>query len=171
MISVLKHDKGKLALYMAHRSALVDYARPIVGCRARAEDVVQEAYLRFEQVTPDRFLEEPVGFLYRIVRNLALDFARRLMREARLVDPADAEGVAEDRPSPEAEALHRDQLRAVMTALAQLPERTRIAVAMHRIEGRTLKEIADHLGISIGLAHSLVYDGLDHCRQNLRARS
>jgi len=43
----VKHDKGKLEVYLSHRSALVDYATPILGCRARAEDVVQESYVRF----------------------------------------------------------------------------------------------------------------------------
>jgi DNA-directed RNA polymerase specialized sigma24 family protein len=36
----------QLALFLAHRSALVGYATPILKCRARAEDVVQEAYIR-----------------------------------------------------------------------------------------------------------------------------
>ena len=70
-------DSVRLDLFLAHRSALIDYAQPIVGCRARAEDVVQEAYLRFaaatdrERPADDRILQ-PVGYLYRIVRNLAV---------------------------------------------------------------------------------------------------
>ena len=38
----MKHDKGKLELYLNHRAALVDYATPILGCRARAEDVAAD---------------------------------------------------------------------------------------------------------------------------------
>ena len=64
-----------------------------------------------------------------------------------------AEGVAEDRPSPEAEAVGRGELRAVQAALLELPERTRIALEMHRFGGATLKDIADFLDISVGLAH------------------
>lgn len=167
----VKPDKAKLDLFVAHRSALVDYAKPILGCRARAEDVVQEAYLRFDGIAADRTLDEPVGFLFRIVRNLALDLSRRLGREGRLHTQVESDDIAADRPSPEAEALHRDQLRAVLQALDELPERTRIAVRMHRLDGCTLAQIAAHLGVSVGLAHSLVADGIDHCRRRLLARS
>ncbi len=42
---------------------------------------------------------------------------------------------------------------------------------MHRLEGRKLREIASHLGISVALAHGLVADGVEHCRRRLRRQS
>jgi RNA polymerase sigma-70 factor (ECF subfamily) len=39
---------------------------------------------------------------------------------------------------------------------------------MHRFGGATLSDIADFLDISVGLAHALVHDGLEHCRMRLR---
>lgn len=158
------------ALFVEHRRSLVDYATGIVGSRAQAEDVVQEAWLRFDEVCRQRLLDEPLSYLYRIVRNLALDGRRSQAREDRyLVRGAalQAEAVAEDRPSPEAEAVGRGELRAIQAALLELPERTRIALEMHRFGGATLRDIADFLDISIGLAHALVQDGLEHCRARL----
>lgn len=67
----------KLQLYLSHRAALLDYAAPIVGCRARAEDVVQEAWLRFSRQDDSADIRHPASYLYRIVRNLALDQTRR----------------------------------------------------------------------------------------------
>ena len=67
----MRHDSDILALYLAHRRELVNYANGIVGDRAQAEDLVQEAWLRFGAVAERRLLEEPIGYLYRIVRNLA----------------------------------------------------------------------------------------------------
>jgi RNA polymerase sigma-70 factor (ECF subfamily) len=158
---------------MAHRGELLNYAIGIVRDSARAEDVVQEAYLRFDSATDGRSLEEPVGYLYRIVRNLAVDGRRQQLREARyIVSNAEfqAEQTAENRPSPEAELVGKDEIRAMLAAMAELPERTRIALEMHRIGGSKLKDIADHLGISVGLAHALVVDGLEHCRARLYRR-
>src|SRR3546814_1293981 len=67
----------KLNLYLRHRAELIDYATPIVGDRALAEDVVQDAWLRFSEAgshdAKTRLIRQPVGYLYRIVRNLALD--------------------------------------------------------------------------------------------------
>jgi RNA polymerase sigma factor (sigma-70 family) len=98
------------ALFVEHRRSLIDYATRIVGSRAHAEDVVQEAWLRFDEVSRQRLLDEPLSYLYRIVRNLALDGRRSQAREARyLVRGADlrAEGVAEDRPSSSGDASLR----------------------------------------------------------------
>lgn len=163
---------SSLTLYLQHRGELVNYASKIVGDRSRAEDVVQEAYLRFSEVTARRLIEEPLGYLYRIVRNLALDKRRRQAHEGRYVSPevaiADLGQAAEDRPSPETEASDRADLQALLDALAELPERTRMALEMHHFEGCKLREIADRLGISIALAHRLVAEAVEHCRHRLR---
>ena len=167
----MTYDSLRLDLFLAHRSALIDYAHPIVGCRTRAEDVVQEAYLRFAAATDrqraadDRILQ-PVGYLYRIVRNLAVDWARRLAQEDRPPSVV-MEQVASAAPSPEQAALDRDQLRIVVAALAELPPRTRQVFELHRLQGETFPAIARRLGISVGLAHRLVKDALTHCAERL----
>lgn len=61
---------SKLDIYLANRQALVDYVAPIVGGQAQAEDVVQDAWLRFD-ARDTRPVQRPVAYLYRIVRNLA----------------------------------------------------------------------------------------------------
>jgi RNA polymerase sigma-70 factor (ECF subfamily) len=163
-------DANILALFVVHRDELVNYASKIVDDRAHAEDVVQEAYLRFEAAAAQRLLGEPLRYLYRIVRNLALDTRRSIRRDrGRLVADSNAAfaEMLEDRPSPEATVAARDELRVVSEALAELPERTRIALELHRFGDCTFKEIAAQMGISVGLAHALVIEGLEHCRQRL----
>lgn len=160
-------------LFVEHRSALVDYAARIVGSRSQAEDVVQEAWLRFEDAATGRFLNDPLSYLYRIVRNIALDGRRKTAREERYVVgriDRTVEERASPQPSPEMHSLHREQLSIVREALTELPERTRIALRMYRLEGRKLKDIAEHLGISIGLAHKLVSQGVRHCQKRLQAQ-
>jgi RNA polymerase sigma-70 factor (ECF subfamily) len=164
----MRRDADALTLFMSHRGELVNYASAIVGDRARAEDVVQEAWLRFGSAAEKGAVDEPVGFLYRVVRNLAIDGRRRRTRELRVVDsdlPADK---ADSYPSPEAEAAGREELRLLRQALAELPERTRIALEMRRFGGFKLKEIAAHLGVSVTVAHELVARGIAHCRDRVR---
>lgn len=159
-----KGERGVLRVYRVHRSALVSYASAIAGGRAQAEDVVQEAWFRLTRVEDLALIQEPVAYLYRLVRNLAIDTRRTLAREtARLASETDAVALADDQPSPERATLARDELRAVLDALAELPERTRTAVRMNRIEGRKLREIADHLGLSITRTHALIIEGISHC--------
>ena len=158
------------ALFTEHRRSLVDYAAGIVGSRTQAEDLVQEAWLRLDQAARQQFLKEPLGYLYRIVRNLALDGQRRARLENRIFSGSADMAAAilpDGQPSAEMVALHKDDLRALHEALAELPERTRIAFEMHRLGGCKLREIAAFLKISTPMAQLLVMDGLQHCKHRL----
>ena len=168
-------DGTARGLFTAHHRALVDYASRITGSRAQAEDVVQEAWLRLDRQAEGgaggRLLDDAKGYLYRVVRNLAVDYHRRTARESRLIAADGLEQAAEtcpdDSPTQETVAVFKDEIRCVMDALAELPERTRIAFEMHRFGGATLKEIAAVLGISVSLAHRLVVDAAEHCKERL----
>lgn len=156
-------NDSKTRLFIVHRAALVDYATPIVGDRARAEDVVQEAFIRFVPATarPEPVIDQPVAYLYRIVRNLAYDLTRRRALELR---EQEAEPAWWMLPSggrtPEQESAHRQEVDQVRGVLAALPSNQRRAVEMQRFGGFTLEEIADELGVSIATAHRLVRDAL-----------
>lgn len=156
---------------VAQRRDLIRYASRITGDRDNAEDVVQEAYLRLGEMAAKQPLARPGGYLARIVRNLAID---RLWRSRRESDAFVADGetalanTISEAPTPEQSALARDALVRLGAALSELPERTRIAVEMHRFGGAKLREIADELGVSVTVAHGLVIAGVAHCRSRLR---
>ncbi len=71
-------------------------------------------------------------------------------------------------PSAEIIATDKDNIRRLKEALLELPPRTRAAFEMHRIEGRTLREVAAALEVSVPLAHVLVMEGLQLCKKRLR---
>jgi RNA polymerase sigma-70 factor (ECF subfamily) len=172
-VGVSRQSKA-LRLFLSQRSELLGYASRITGDRTQAEDVLQEAWLRLRATEPDRWLEEPAGYLRRIVRNLALDGQRRRALEARIfAENADLETftVSSDAPTPENAVISRGELGIVSSVLAEMPERMRIAVEMHRVEGARLKEIAAHLGCSVTTAHELVVEGVARCRTALRHAS
>ena len=159
------------AVFVENRASLVDYAAGLVGSRALAEDVVQEAWLRLEQAVEERIVREPLAYLYRIIRNLALDGHRVALRERRMAEEGDVGAgylfATRSVANPESLALHKDELMLLLKALDELPRRTRIAFGMHRIGGYKLREIAAHLDISLPLAQTLVADGLEHCKERL----
>jgi len=145
----------------------------MLGCKARAEDIVQDAFLRFSDASARSrragvSIVHPVAYLYRTVRNLALNASRRLRTERNVMVGGEMlEAFPSATPTPEHEALFRDELRVMEEALAELPERTRRAFELHRIGGYTLQKVADTLGISVGLVHQLVRDALTHCAERL----
>jgi RNA polymerase sigma factor (sigma-70 family) len=170
----LTDRESKLQIYLTHRVALIDYAASILGNRAWAEDVVQEAFLRIS-VDPNahlRTIVDPVAYLYRVVRNLAVDWVRH--HTITCIDDTSVErieSVVACMPTPEQSAIDRDELRIVEAALAELPERTRMIFQLHRIDGLTIQEIARQKNISITLAHQLIHRALRHCSSRLRQLS
>lgn len=159
---VLSWAADKVHLYATHRAALVEYVLPIVGDRARAEDVVQEAFLRFSpQHAVDASVQRPLGYLYRIVRNLALDLSRRRAIEERVLrDDRSWWLTPVSARTPEQDFSHKEHLREIDRMLANSSSLVRDAVNLHRSHGYTLQQIADALGISTTSAHRAVREGL-----------
>jgi RNA polymerase sigma factor (sigma-70 family) len=160
-----------LRVFLRQRNALVRYAANLTGDRSEAEDLVQEAWLRFDAVASHRPLAEPQGYLHRIVRNLVMDGRRRRGVEQRLFD-ADAgdliHAVPGDQPSAEAQVAAREELEIIRATLAAMPDRMRQAFEMHRFQGMTLVEIAARLSISKSTTQELVVDGVERCRRALK---
>ncbi|MBO9396248.1 RNA polymerase sigma factor [Shimia sp. R9_2] len=129
----------------------------MLGDRAEAEDVAQEAMIRLFKQAPDwRQGEAKVTtWLYRVVANLCTDRLRK------------TRGVALDAvPEPEDDAKSaaqqmQDQARndALQAALNGLPERQRLAVVLRHIEGLGNPEIAEIMEISVEAVESLTSRG------------
>lgn len=155
-------DRDKLDAYLAHRAALISYATPLTGSRAAAEDIVQDAWFRFSSAPT---AQTPSAYLYRIVRNLALDFVRRLNLENRYQPEEEAPPVCawmmpSALPEPEDSLVNAEQLDEVAKALAALPEKERRALEMHRLGGARYDEIARALDVSVSSAHRLVHQAM-----------
>ena len=73
--------------------------------------------------------------------------------------------IANKTPTPEAATTIRHELRLLEKALAELPERSRIALEMRQIGGHTFKEIAAHIGLSVTRTHAIIAAGVAHCRR------
>ena len=159
------------SILVEERGALVRYAMKLTANRADAEDLVQQAWLRFLSAERSDAPTKPAHYLRRIVRNLAIDRGRHGARRSRYED-ADAqqtaEQVASNQPSALTELIVRDELRIVRETVATMPERTRRAFECHRLERLTLVEIAERLHISKSLAQTLVIDALERCKRALK---
>jgi RNA polymerase sigma-70 factor (ECF subfamily) len=136
------------------------YAMRVLGDRAEAEDVTQEALLRLWRIAPEwRQGEAQVTtWLYRVATNLATDRLRgRKRRQAETLDDVAEPG--DDRPSVVAGMIEADRMAALQSALEQLPDRQRQAVVLRHIEGLSNPEIAQILDIGVEAVESLTARG------------
>jgi RNA polymerase sigma-70 factor (ECF subfamily) len=133
----------------------------LVQNRATAEELVQEAFARV-WASPHTPSAEPEfrRWLYRAITNLARDYHRRRLVEAKLLfwDPPGID--------PIDEVVHRAEDRELLRALLALPFKDRHAIYLHYFEGLTFAEVGEVLGITEIAARVRVHRAL----QSLRGR-
>ena len=145
-------------LYDQHGPALVAYARGFLPDAAAAEDVVHQVFLRLlsaELTMPDA----PVAYVYRAVRNAALNARRNGLRLVEL-DPQSS--IFRHRGG------NREAALALERALAELPEEQREVVVMRVWSGLTLEEIAAATTKPLNTAASRYRYALEKLREKLR---
>jgi RNA polymerase sigma factor (sigma-70 family) len=139
---------------------VLGYAARLLGDRAEAEDVAQEAMLRLWRIAPNwRQGEAQVStWLYRVVTNLCTDRLRKPARRRSVTLDAAPE-MSDGTPGVEARMIEADRAAALADALAQLPERQRQAVILRHIEGLSNSEIAAVMEIGVEAVESLTARG------------
>jgi RNA polymerase sigma-70 factor (ECF subfamily) len=145
-------------LYGQHGPALVAYARSFVTDAAAAEDVVHQVFLRLlsqEVEVPD----VPVAYVYRAVRNAALNARRNGQRDA----PLDPQLSAFKHRGGNMEAA-----LSLEKALGELPEEQREVVMMRIWSGLTLEEAAVAAGAPLNTVASRYRYALEKLREKLR---
>jgi RNA polymerase sigma-70 factor (sigma-E family) len=137
-------------LFRRRYEPMVRVAFLLVGSRAEAEDVVQDAFARIEMRWAR--LENPEGYLHRCVVNRSNDVLRRRRIERRFLL------LRRD----ESSELQADELG---DALAALPPKRRAAVVLKYYAGLKEQEIADALGVRPGTVKSMVHRALAELRE------
>ncbi|HHW40463.1 MAG TPA: sigma-70 family RNA polymerase sigma factor [Syntrophomonadaceae bacterium] len=117
----------------------------LLGDRAAAEDVAQEAFLRLYTVPPPT-RENLLGWLYRVGARLAMNYlrgeSRRRKREKQVWDSRIGDVI------PLEEVMWRQEtVRAVREVLLELPDRDRIALLL-RHTGFSYREIAQVIDVA-----------------------
>jgi RNA polymerase sigma-70 factor (ECF subfamily) len=127
------------------RDRLLAFARSLVGDADLAEDVLQESLLKALRAAPDLAFDRPIApWLFRIVRNAALDAHRRTKRREGALARYAAEAAGPADPSPEAAGA---ACRCVLDLVPTLrPEYA--AVIEADLAGRDAEEVAGELGVT-----------------------
>ncbi|MEM7074269.1 MAG: RNA polymerase sigma factor [Pseudomonadota bacterium] len=134
------------------------HAFRLLGNRAEAEDVTQDAMLRLWRMAPDwqPGTARVTTWLYRVTANLCIDRLRRTARSA----PLDTVDEPPDERDGPAETLQmRARSAALQRALDTLPDRQRQAVVLRHIDELSNPEIAGIMDISVEAVESLLARG------------
>ncbi|MEM7235299.1 MAG: sigma-70 family RNA polymerase sigma factor [Planctomycetota bacterium] len=155
-------------LHRLHAPRLALYAMQWVACRADAEDVVQDTFVRFW--SRQSAVRYPLPYLYQSVRNAALNWQRGSRRRFEAETQPRELRLFED----DADALEDAEFRgSVEDALRGLPDEQREIVTLRIWGDLTFREMAETLGIPESTAKSRYRISLEALRaqQELRRRS
>lgn len=124
-------ETTSLSLFEARRPHLLAMARRILGSHSDAEDVVQEAWLRFSRAEPDT-LDNPAAWLTTVVSRLCLDQLRSRGRRGEEVLEPDDPRLPEADDAPDSGRLLADTVgEAMQVVLDRLPPAERVALVLH----------------------------------------
>lgn len=129
--------------------------------RSDIADLRQEVYVRVFESAREALPERPRQFLFTTARNLLVDRVRReQVVPIEAVADLEALGVAKDATGPDRSVIARDELRRLQAALEKLPPRCREAVVLQKIEGLSIRQIAERMGVAETTVKTQLADGL-----------
>ncbi len=148
-----------------HQAPLMRFASGILRDSSRAEDVVQEVFLRLLRTGPELGSGASAGpWLFRVCRNLAYDTMKMETRESARRDKL----VVEEPLGPGSECEQQEVLSLVQREMLQLPEREREVLWLKVHDGLTYVQIGEVLGVKPGTVGWLVHEAMNRLTARLR---
>lgn len=158
-----------------HSPSILRLAVRLTGNPAEAEEIVQEAFLRFfEGIGSFRGESRVNTWLYRTVTRLAVDHLRRerirrriffFRREEESTDLA--ETVPDPSPTPGDQAAARETMSRLNRSLAGMPPRQRAVFILRHQEQMPLKDIAATLDLEMGTVKAHLHRAVVKLRREL----
>jgi|SRR6056300_878444 RNA polymerase sigma-70 factor (ECF subfamily) len=141
-------------LVIRHQELVFSLAYKLTGNREMANDVAQESFIRaWKAIEKFRGDSTFSTWIYRITVNTAWTLRKKAKKHNTLnIDDTYEPIVIDEKKDPELIAINSDLSSVLVNALDKLPIEQRIIVELKNIEGRSHKEIADYLDISVTAA-------------------
>lgn len=150
------------ALVDAHQNGLIRYAYRYLRSRELAQDVVQDAFVRYLRNPLD--YGEPrqrAAWLYRVTHNLCIDLVKRESKRGEIYSALDQSAVAK---LPIKEILAAESWERIERLLEGVSENQRMVLLLFFQEEQSYKEIADITGLSMSNVGMLLHRGLKKLR-------
>ena len=141
-------------LVKRHQDLVFSLSFKLTGNRELANDLAQESFIRAWKAIEKFRGDSTFGtWIYRITVNTAWTLRKKAKKHYSLnIEDTQEPVVIDEKKDPELVAINSDLSVVLRKALNQIPLEQRIIVELKNIEGRSHKEIADYLDISVTAA-------------------
>lgn len=144
------------ALYESNVGRVYALCLRMSGDRRSAEELTQDVFVRaWRRIGTFRGASAFSTWLHRVAVNVVLDDRKRRRRR-----PAELTHEGDDELATVSGATTDPAIRLDLErALATLPERSRMALVLHAVEGYRYEEVAELMEISVGTVKSHIHRG------------
>lgn len=141
-------EEGFSFFFYKYYDRLVAYIITFINDQKKAEDIVQEAFMKFwnnkKKLDPQN---SPKSYLYRIAYNEFIDTVNKNKREKHFLEDvwkASIHNLIEDK-----ESLLEQKIKKMNEVINDLPPKCKQIILLNKMEGLKYKEIAKKLDISV----------------------
>lgn len=154
-------------VFDAEESPLLRFAHGLTAQRETAEDIVQEAFLRLHSHWEE--VQQPRPWLFRCVRNLALNHLRNNKRNTPLeTNPQTTREWETPAPDPEAALGKLEAIGTLQLLIAELPEPDRTLVSLKYLSDLRYDQIATQTNLSVSNVGYKLHHTLKSLASSLR---
>jgi RNA polymerase sigma-70 factor (ECF subfamily) len=179
-----RYARGELeameVLLARYKRPLFHFVLRLVRERGKAEDLLQESFLRMvEHASTYQGTASVKTWLFRIARNLCIDELRRQKhrRHPSLDAPTGAsqesdgqtlyDRLADQGAGPDRSMVDRDLAQRMAKAIDELPEDQREVFVLRQVQNLSFKEIGEVTGVSENTVKSRMRYALERLQKNL----
>jgi RNA polymerase sigma-70 factor (ECF subfamily) len=156
------------ALYERFHAYVFRTAYALTGDRGLAEEILQDTFVRAYRHRANLWADRsPLPWLNRVAINLCYTRLARRRLPTRVMDDVVTDTLRDQAIGPDEWAEHQELCATVRTGIEALPPKHRSVVALYYLDGLSLQETAEALGIALGTVKSRLHYALDTLRREL----
>jgi len=156
-------------LYDIYVTRVYRFVRLKVDSQENAQDLTSEAFLRVWKYVQERRIRQSFqALLYRIARNLIIDFYRnRAIREITVEDELEEFSNIEDERRTDDLVLKKEEVKEVKNALVQIKSNYQDVIVWYYIDELSISEIAEILNKKEGTVRVLIHRAVRSLRETM----
>jgi len=164
----MSRDPQERALWLArhvlpHEAALRSWLHHKTTAGLDVDDIVQETYAILAGRESVSDIHNPKSYMFQTAYSVVLTYVRRSrIVSFRAIADVELLSIPATEPSPERQAVVRDELYCIAEAIASLPPRVREAFILRRVEGLSQREVATRMEVSENTVEKHITKAIRH---------